>query len=63
MPRRQSRFTPEEIAADRRLEDQSPDLWNPELGDVEKRLLTSAVRCFAANGYHATTTRDIAAWA
>ena len=28
---------------------------------MEKRLLTSAVRCFAANGYHATTTRDIAA--
>ena len=60
MPRRQSRFTPEEIAADRRLEDQSPDLWNADLGDVERRLLTSAVRCFAANGYHATTTRDIA---
>lgn len=60
MPKRQSRFTPEEMAADPRLEDQSPDLWNPELGDVEKRLLTSAVRCFAANGYHATTTRDIA---
>jgi AcrR family transcriptional regulator len=59
MPKRQSRFTPEEIAADPRLQDQSADLWNPELGDVEKRLLTSAVRCFAANGYHATTTRDI----
>jgi AcrR family transcriptional regulator len=61
MPRRQSRFTPEEIAADPRLQDQSPDLWDPELGEVEKGLLTSAVRCFAANGYHATTTRDIAA--
>ena len=61
MPKRQSRFTPEEIAADPRLEDESPDLWNPGLGDVDKRLLTSAVRCFAANGYHATTTRDIAA--
>jgi len=60
MPKRQSRFTPEEIAADPRLEDHSHDLWNPDLGDVEKRLLTSAVRCFAANGYHATTTRDIA---
>lgn len=60
MPRRQSRFTPEEIAADRRLEDQSPDLWSADLADVERRLLTSAVRCFAANGYHATTTRDIA---
>jgi AcrR family transcriptional regulator len=61
MPKRQSRFTPEEIAADPRLEDESADLWNPELGDVDRRLLTSAVRCFAANGYHATTTRDIAA--
>ena len=61
MPKRQSRFTPEEIAADPRLEDESPDLWDADLGDVEKRLLTSAVRCFAANGYHATTTRDIAA--
>ncbi|HUN32633.1 MAG TPA: TetR/AcrR family transcriptional regulator [Trebonia sp.] len=60
MPKRQSRFTPEEIAADPRLEDESQDLWSPELGDVDKRLLTSAVRCFAANGYHATTTRDIA---
>jgi len=61
MPKRQSRFTPEEIAADPRLEDESQGLWNPELGDVDRRLLTSAVRCFAANGYHATTTRDIAA--
>lgn len=61
MPRRQSRFTPEEIAADPRLEDFSADLWDPERGDVERRLLTWAVRCFAANGYHATTTRDIAA--
>lgn len=61
MPKRQSRFTPQEIAADPRLEDESPDLWDTELGEVERGLLTSAVRCFAANGYHATTTRDIAA--
>ena len=61
MPRRQSRFTPQEIAADPRLEDYSAELWNEEHGEVEQRLLTSAVRCFAANGYHATTTRDIAA--
>jgi AcrR family transcriptional regulator len=61
MPKRQSRFTPQEIAADPRLDDESPDLWNAELGEVERGLLTSAVRCFAANGYHATTTRDIAA--
>jgi AcrR family transcriptional regulator len=60
MPRRQSRFTPQEIAADPRLEDYSAELWNPEMSDAERRLLTSAVRCFAANGYHATTTRDIA---
>jgi AcrR family transcriptional regulator len=61
MPRRQSRFTPQEIAADPRLEDFSAELWDSELGDVRRGLLTSAVRCFAANGYHATTTRDIAA--
>ncbi len=61
MPRRQSRFTPQEIAIDSRLEDDSAELWSEELGEVERRLLTSAVRCFAANGYHATTTRDIAA--
>jgi AcrR family transcriptional regulator len=61
MPKRQSRFTPEEVAADPRLEDQSPDLWGGDLSQVERGLLTSAVRCFAANGYHATTTRDIAA--
>ena len=61
MPRRQSRYTPEEIAADVGREDFSAELWNTDLGDVDRRLLTSAVRCFAANGYHATTTRDIAA--
>jgi len=60
MPRRQSRFTPQEIATDPRLEDYSAELWNEKHGEVERRLLTSAVRCFAANGYHATTTRDIA---
>ena len=61
MPRRQSRYTPEEIAADVSREDYSAELWDPGLGEVDRRLLTSAVRCFAANGYHATTTRDIAA--
>jgi AcrR family transcriptional regulator len=61
MPRRQSRFTPQELAADPRLKDYSAELWDPELGEVDRRLLTSAVGCFAANGYHATTTRDIAA--
>lgn len=29
-------------------------------GPVPRRLLASAVRCFAANGFHGTTTRDIA---
>ena len=61
MAKRQARFTPQELAADPRLQDESPDLWNEDLGDVGRGLLTSAVRCFAANGYHATTTRDIAA--
>ena len=60
MPKRQSRYTPKEIAADVRREDFSAELWNPGLGEVDRLLLTSAVRCFAANGYHATTTRDIA---
>ena len=32
-------------------------------GPVPRRLLASAVRCFAANGFHGTTTRDIAAGA
>jgi AcrR family transcriptional regulator len=40
-------------------EDYSPDLWDPDLSEVARGLLTSAVRCFAANGYHGTTTRDI----
>jgi AcrR family transcriptional regulator len=61
MAKRQARFTPQELAADPRLQDDSPDLWDQELGGIERGLLTSAVRCFAANGYHATTTRDIAA--
>lgn len=42
-----------------RQEDYSPDLWDPERSEVVRNLLTSAVRCFATNGYHATTTRDI----
>jgi AcrR family transcriptional regulator len=40
-------------------QDHSPDLWDPQRSEVVRNLLTSAVRCFAANGYHATTTRDI----
>jgi AcrR family transcriptional regulator len=59
MARRQARFTAEDLAEDQRLRDDSPDLWSEDLADVARRLLTSAVRCFAKNGYHATTTRDI----
>ncbi|MFG2247359.1 TetR/AcrR family transcriptional regulator [Spirillospora sp. NPDC048823] len=60
MARRQARFTAQDLADDPRLRDHSPDLWREELGEVQRGLLTSAVRCFAANGFHATTTRDIA---
>jgi AcrR family transcriptional regulator len=59
MARRQARFTVEDLADDPRLNDHSPDLWSEELAEVARRLLTSAVRCFAKNGYHGTTTRDI----
>ena len=59
MAKRQARFTPQDLKADVGLQDQSQDLWSEELTDVAKSLLTAAVRCFAANGYHATTTRDI----
>jgi AcrR family transcriptional regulator len=59
MAKRQARFTPREMEGDPRLQDESPDLWNEEFGEVVRGLLTSAVRCFALNGYHATTTRDI----
>jgi AcrR family transcriptional regulator len=41
------------------LVDESPDLWDAGFGDVARRLLTAGVRCFAANGFHATKTRDI----
>lgn len=59
MARRQARFTTQDLLADHRLRDDSPDLWSRELGEVPRGLLTSAVRCFASNGFHATTTRDI----
>lgn len=45
---------------DVRLKDESQELWSKDLGEVASGLLTSAVHCFAATGYHATTTRDIA---
>jgi AcrR family transcriptional regulator len=59
MARRQARFTAQDLLADHRLQDDSPDLWSTDLGEVPRGLLTSAVRCFALNGFHATTTRDI----
>ncbi|WP_181763548.1 TetR/AcrR family transcriptional regulator [Streptomyces albidus (ex Kaewkla and Franco 2022)] len=61
MAKRQARFTPQEMEDDPRLQDQSQDLWSEEFGEVARGLLASAVRCFAANGFHATTTRDISA--
>lgn len=61
MPRRQARFTHQDVDLDPRLRDDSPDLWKESDGEVVRGLLTSAVRCFAANGYHSTTTRDISA--
>jgi AcrR family transcriptional regulator len=59
MARRQARFTAQDLADDPRLRDSSARLWNESLGQVPRGLLTSAVRCFASNGFHATTTRDI----
>ncbi|MEU0948697.1 TetR/AcrR family transcriptional regulator [Streptomyces canus] len=48
---------------DARLEDESPKLWAYGFSEVAQKLLTSAVRCFAEKGFHATTTRDITAGA
>jgi AcrR family transcriptional regulator len=57
--RRQARFTTQDLEGLPELVDESATLWSEEQGDVARSLLTSAVRCFASNGYHATTTRDI----
>jgi AcrR family transcriptional regulator len=43
------------------LPDNSARLWDGNRGEVARSLLTSGVRCFAASGFHATTTRDITA--
>jgi len=43
------------------LPDRSARLWDGQRGEVARSLLTSGVRCFAASGFHATTTRDITA--
>jgi len=58
---RQARLTVEEVAELPELDDDSSKLWDEDLGDVARQLLTSAVRCFASNGFHGTTTRDIPA--
>ena len=57
--RRQARFTTQDLEGLPELDDESPTLWDESRGDVPRKLLTSAVRCFASNGFHATTTRDI----
>ena len=59
MAKRQAQLSVEDLDRLPQLKDDSPDLWSEDLGDVSRRLLTSAVRCFAYNGFHATTTRDI----
>jgi AcrR family transcriptional regulator len=48
-----------EKAREARLDDDSPKLWAYGFADVAQSMLTSAVRCFAVKGFHATTTRDI----
>lgn len=63
MTRQRGRVAMQQRQADVRLQDESPGLWDQDLGEVARSLLTSAVRCFASNGYHATTTRDISAGA
>jgi len=56
---RQAKFTTADLEGLPELDDESPALWPQHLPEVACNLLTSAVRCFAGNGYHATTTRDI----
>jgi AcrR family transcriptional regulator len=50
-----------ERALSPRLPDRSAQLWDGQRGEVARSLLTAGVRCFASNGFHATTTRDITA--
>src|ERR1041384_552132 len=59
MAKRQARFTVRDLADVPWLQDHSADLWDEALGEVPRGLLSSAVRYFASNGFHATTTRDI----
>ena len=39
--------------------DGSASLWGEGFSEAARNLLSSAVACFAAQGFHATTTRDI----
>lgn len=43
------------------IDEPSAELWGPEFAEVAQKLLSSAVMCFARNGFHATTTRDLTA--
>ncbi len=57
MAARQARPRPRPPAA---LADEIDDeFWGPEYPPVARSLLTSAVACFARQGFEATTTRDI----
>ena len=56
---RQARLTADEISQLPQLNDESPNLWKNERSAIARDLLSAAVRCFAANGYHGTTTRDV----
>jgi AcrR family transcriptional regulator len=59
MAGRESRAPRVAAAPDGRSTDESASLWGDGLSEVARGLLSSAVRCFAAKGFHATTTRDI----
>lgn len=61
MAKQQVRSPAQHVVDDPRWHDESSELWPREFGTVARGLLTSAVRCFASNGYHAATTRDISA--
>ncbi|MEW1779507.1 TetR/AcrR family transcriptional regulator [Streptomyces sp. NPDC086777] len=56
--KRASEAGPERFEATQ-LDDDSAKLWEYGFSEVAQKMLTSAVRCFAAKGFHATTTRDI----